>query len=234
MTEQEWLECADPRQMLEFLGGRASDRKLRIFACACALRVWHRIEEGEVSQEIEAGERFAEGRSSREELSEIRAQLGARGGFSAAWAANNALHAVLDESAEDAAKRAVTHAADFMYYDTVEHKPLTDSGGDVEAVCAYETERTELTFIVRELFGNPFCPISINPDWRTLTVTTLAAVAYDERALPSGELDPARLAVLSDALEEAGCDNADILEHLRSPDPHVRGCWALDLVLEKR
>ena len=58
-------------------------------------------------------------------------------------------------------------------------------------------------------------------------------LAYDERLMPSGELDLGRLAVLSDALEEAGCTSAEILTHLRSPGPHVRGCWALDLILGK-
>jgi hypothetical protein len=46
--------------------------------------------------------------------------------------------------------------------------------------------------------------------------------------------DPQRLAVLADALEEAGCNDAEILTHLRSPGPHVRGCWALDLILGKQ
>jgi hypothetical protein len=64
-------------------------------------------------------------------------------------------------------------------------------------------------------------------------VLALAQSAYDYRIMPSGELDPARLAVLSDALEEAGCDDADILNHLRAAGPHVRGCWALDLLLGK-
>lgn len=83
------------------------------------------------------------------------------------------------------------------------------------------------------IFGNPFRPVSLDRFWLTPTLTSLATAAYEERILPSGELDPARLAVLSDALEEAGCDDADILSHLRSPGPHVRGCWALDLVLSK-
>jgi hypothetical protein len=64
-------------------------------------------------------------------------------------------------------------------------------------------------------------------------VTSLAAAAYDERILPNGQLDPARLAVLSDALEVAGCTDADILTHLRSPGLHVRGCWAVDAILTK-
>src|SRR5262245_57779436 len=57
--------------------------------------------------------------------------------------------------------------------------------------------------------------------------------AYEERSLPSGHLDPARLLVLADALEEAGCADADLPGHLRGPGPHVRGCWALDLILGK-
>jgi hypothetical protein len=65
------------------------------------------------------------------------------------------------------------------------------------------------------------------------TVSTLATAAYEERSLPSGELDSLRLAVLADALEESGCQDAEILGHLRSPGPHVRGCFALDLLLRK-
>ena len=88
----------------------------------------------------------------------------------------------------------------------------------------------------RRVFGNPFRPITISPAvlaWHDSTVFHLAQTAYDERSLPSGELDPARLAVLADALEETGCTNASILGHLREPRPHVRGCWVVDLLLAK-
>jgi hypothetical protein len=64
-------------------------------------------------------------------------------------------------------------------------------------------------------------------------VLSLALAAYTDRNLPSGELDHARLAVLADALEEAGCSEQSLRDHLRSPGPHVRGCWALDLLLGK-
>ena len=84
--------------------------------------------------------------------------------------------------------------------------------------------------LVRDIFGNPFRPVKIHPSWLTPPVMTLARGVCDERLLPTGHLDPDRLAVLSDALEEAGCDDADILEHLRSPGPHVRGCWVVDLL----
>jgi hypothetical protein len=68
--------------------------------------------------------------------------------------------------------------------------------------------------------------------WNDATVIRLAQVAYDERILPAGTLDNARLADLADALEEAGCTDAQILTHLRGGD-HYRGCWAVDLLLGK-
>jgi hypothetical protein len=61
-------------------------------------------------------------------------------------------------------------------------------------------------------------------------MTALARAAYEER-LPEGALDPARLHVLADAVEEAGCAEGDILTHLRGPGPHARGCWAVDALL---
>jgi hypothetical protein len=89
-------------------------------------------------------------------------------------------------------------------------------------------------WLVDCVFGNPFCPVSLDLTRRTPTVLALATLAYDERTLPSGNLEFDRLAVLADALEDAGCDNADILSHLRGPGPHVRGCWVLDLLLDRK
>jgi hypothetical protein len=93
--------------------------------------------------------------------------------------------------------------------------------------------RAELASLLRDVVGNPFRRVAVDPSCLTPTVLTLAQTAYDERRLPSGYLDPARLAVQSDAFEEAGCTDDAILSHLRSPGPHVRGCWALDLLLGK-
>jgi hypothetical protein len=87
--------------------------------------------------------------------------------------------------------------------------------------------------VVREIAGNPFRPAPLGPAWLTADASALAQAAYDERGLPSGELDPERLAILADALEEAGCTDQTVLDHLRSSGPHVRGCWALDLILGK-
>jgi hypothetical protein len=63
-------------------------------------------------------------------------------------------------------------------------------------------------------------------------VRKLAQAVYNDRHLPEGILDSARLAVLADALEEAGCTNPDILTHCRKDGTHVRGCWTVDLLLK--
>src|SRR5262249_8262792 len=80
--------------------------------------------------------------------------------------------------------------------------------------------------LLSDILGNPFRPAALAPPWGPPPVAPLPQTAYEERTLPAGPLDPDRLAVLADALEEAGCDNPDILSHLRGPGPHVRGCWA--------
>jgi hypothetical protein len=98
---------------------------------------------------------------------------------------------------------------------------------------AKDVEGNAQATLLRDIFGNLFRPPpAINPAWLTWgngTVKQLAQAVYEERALPSGHLDPARLAVLADALLDAGCpqDHA-LLLHLRGPGPHVRGCIAVD------
>src|SRR5262249_44874973 len=109
------------------------------------------------------------------------------------------------------------------------------SAGPLESARARreEVERREAlaqTSLLHCLFGNPFRPVSLDTAWLTPDVVGLAEAAYQERLLPSGELDPQRLLVLADALEDAGCDNGDVLGHLRGPGVHVRGCWVVDLL----
>ncbi len=90
--------------------------------------------------------------------------------------------------------------------------------------------------LVRESFRNPFRPVVLDSAWPTChdgIVPRLAQASYEHRTLPAGTLDNARLAVLADTLEEAGCDNTDILDHCRSGGEHVRGSWVLDALLGK-
>ena len=91
---------------------------------------------------------------------------------------------------------------------------------------AAKRERRLQSGLVRDIFGNPFRPVSAAAHWLTTPVVTLAASMYEAR-------DFTPMPILADALEEAGCDNADILTHCRTPGQHVRGCWVGDLILGK-
>ena len=89
-----------------------------------------------------------------------------------------------------------------------------------------KAERQGLIGLIREMFGNPFRPVSLDPAWLTSTVVALAQGIYEERAFD-------RMPILADALQDAGCDNDDVLSHCRGNGPHVRGCWVVDLILGK-
>jgi hypothetical protein len=87
-----------------------------------------------------------------------------------------------------------------------------------------ERAKARVAAVVREIFGNPFRSITFSPDWGTDSVIALARRAHEVWEFSA-------LPILADALQEAGCDNADILNHCRGPGPHVHGCWVVDLVL---
>jgi hypothetical protein len=90
-------------------------------------------------------------------------------------------------------------------------------------------DRTELEWgeVVRDIHGpNPFQPYEFAPTWRTSTAQGIAHRIYDDNAFEG-------MPVLADALEDAGCDDVGVLAHCRGPGPHVRGCWVVDLVLNK-
>jgi len=80
--------------------------------------------------------------------------------------------------------------------------------------------------LTRCVFGNPYRPTVFGPRWLTPTAVALAAGIYAERAFD-------RMPILADAMEEAGCDEAEILQHCRGVEPHARGCWVVDALLKR-
>jgi hypothetical protein len=227
MTEAEWLGCEDPEKMLEFVqgSGKASDRKLRQFAVACCRLIWHEITDERSRQAVEVAQRFADEKATGNELAIARdaAPPSYRTYLSNGFPYPDELAA--SAAAECAAESIDTQALldDIFGYGVFDYV-------DMKLDCdGYSVAAT----ILRETFGNPFRPISLNPSWLTWndgTVRRLAEAIYGERSLPEGHLDVARLGVLADALEDAGCDDADILGHLRGPGVHVRGCHVIDLL----
>ena len=92
---------------------------------------------------------------------------------------------------------------------------------------AMQAERAQQALLVRDIFGKSFHKKArIQRRWRTDTVVALASQMYESR-------DFSAMPILADALQDAGCDSAEILDHCRGPGPHVRGCWVVDLVLRK-
>jgi hypothetical protein len=216
MTEKQWLACTDPEKMLD-QQENASDRKLRLFGCACCRQVWASLTEGRFLAAVEVAERFADGRASNKELA----------------AAKRASGAALERSGSSGVVGATYCALGTAWSCT--RNPPTAATYPLW-VFTDEADRKRQVLILRDLFGNPYRPVSIRPTWLACgdgTVVKMAQSIYDDRELPAGTLDPARLAVLADALEEAGCTEKPVLSHLRAAGPHVRGCWVLDLILGK-
>jgi hypothetical protein len=229
MTEPEWLTCNDPQPMLEFLRGRASERKLRLFAVACCRRIWHLLPDQRCRRAIRTAEDFAEGKGgvgllrkveeagefyydNREDVLEERLGYFTGG-------------AIFQLGQERLASDIVAAAAS----GAVACSTL-DAGGDrLAADAAKHGESAAQCQLLRDIVGNPFHSVSVDPAWPSWddgSIPKLAQVIYDDRAFD-------RLPILADALEEAGCTDADILNHCRQGGEHVRGCWVVDLVLGK-
>lgn len=212
MTEAEWLVCEEPELMLACLGEKASSRKLRLLVCGCCRAIWSPLHHELDRKAVEVAERFADGEADKDELETAREaavtkEEGVSGFGVLAWSA----------ASPDAAWAVVEEASAALTF--------AEEAG---------TTRAQQASLLREIVRPHSLSDALEPSCQSLEVVRLARTCYDERDLPSGYLDNARLAVLSDALEEGGCTDADLLCHLRSAGPHVRGCWALDLILGRQ
>jgi hypothetical protein len=240
MNEEQWLSCTDATPMLELLRDRASDRKLRLFAVACCRRVWHLLIDGRSRSAVEVAERYADDEATEEDL--YLAAYGAENVADAFAASSTTAVQEAQASAAFAALNATVTAARAADYSAANVASAVyhtaTAAGAPSAARSREAERTAQSHLLRDIFGNPLRPTRpIGPTvlaWNERTVIRLAQSIYDDRYLPDGTLDGVRLAVLADALEEAGCYDQPILRHCREPGlVHVRGCWLLDRILGK-
>ena len=204
MTEAEWENAAEPQALLAFLGSNpAHARKLRLFAAACSRRAWDQIDELGRAAVIVA-ESFADGLVGPVELRAAR--LACKGaGSQSAWYAAATNPAI---AGRNAARSAQSRAA---------------------------SEKSELLAqadLLRDIFGPlPFRAVLLDAFTKyDGAVVRSAQATYEERNL-DGTLDPSRLEILAQTLENAGGGNADLVAHCRGSGPHVRGCWVMDLLL---
>jgi len=207
VTANDWLSCADPDRLLDALRGRISPRQLRLFACACRRRVPAVRADEHLARAVEVIERCADG-------------LAGRRALEAALAAAEAVEAEGTGPARAAARAVVAS------WSTAEHA----ASAAARAAPDPAAERTRQAGMLRDIVGDPFRPVPVDMAWLERhggLVGSITRSIYDEGRF--GDLP-----VLADALEDAGCAAAELLGHLRGPGPHVRGCWAVELVLSGR
>jgi hypothetical protein len=211
--------------MLQLLRGKVSDRKLRLFACACCRRMWRLLPNPRNRAFVEAAERCSEAEADWDELC-----AALHGGDQAdrGWLMLKALsYSLRPRPRADVASCALVVSVLGLI-----RAPDHLSCGPAAREAATAAARAAQAGLLRDVF-NPFRAAAGAPALGSRdggALLKLAEAAYEERELPQGTLDRACLAVLADALEEAGCTDACLLNHLRGPGPHVRGCWAVDAV----
>jgi hypothetical protein len=234
MTEDQWLELDNPQSILTFLRRRASQRKARLFACACLRRSRYLLTPRYL-RAVEISESYADAQISAEEIAIERAvvhQLVARSSRhyrALPWSLN-----VQRQFARRGVIQVLEPTSDSIFIDARGCWVVARSSAEAEKKRFHEL--VARCSLLRDLFGNPFRPAIIDPvclTWNDAAVVRLAQASYDERILPAGTLDNVRLAVLADALEEAGCTDEQILTHLRSGGEHYRGCFVIDALLGK-
>lgn len=226
MTEAEWQTVTDPSPMLKFLEGKASNRKLRLFVVSLARIFWEQVPKGEMRDSVNESERYADNPASTEQIDDYRHRFH-----------RYLIRGITPEPSEQYKWHhntpgirhifsfvAMTVRDDLMLqYILTRPQPLRDRGRE-NSITPY---LHLLPPHIRDIFGNPFRPISFDSSWLTSTVVSLARQIYDSR-------DFTAMPILADALQDAACNNTAILDHCRGPGPHVRGCWCLDLLLAKK
>lgn len=223
MTEEEWLDCYNVETLLDVILDRASSRKMRLLAAAACSAACTILVQPYSSAVVEVVERYADGLASSQELSKAAANAW---DVSNRWAVGPEPPLASAEAFSEFFQRADTHEA-LAWAASEEGTTERDTVAVLSrALFMLWTSGIDLCDFLRDIFGNPFRPVAFDGRWRTTNVVELARTIYDERTFD-------RLPILADALLDAGCNNDDILSHCRSDGPHVRGCWAVDLVLGK-
>jgi hypothetical protein len=249
MNEQDWFTWWDAFDLLSWCEDdecKLDQRKLRLFAVACCRTIWPLLTDKLSRRAVEVAEWAADEEHNQEALQAVRrdAEEALRIAEPEALGPAPTKESVLASSFAELAQRLTLEdfAHKYMAQDVADvvnglamRAPIPSrlwgtADGDAIAEKA-GGERGEVECgLVRELFCNPLRPLSVDPSWLLWnggSVTAMAERVYHNREY---ELMP----ILADALEEAGCTEASILEHCRGSGVHVRGCWVLDLLLDKK
>jgi hypothetical protein len=250
MTEAEWLTSEDRVALLNFLlyhphapRVRNVERKLRLYVCGCCRLIWDLFPYPDCRRAVAVVEARADGLLAAAEVARAHAAVSAlpvpagagseevntpfgRGPVptGAAWWAYMASFYASNESSDNGRRYAAGEtlgASSAALHGPAEVLRAAEDAGFGAAVA-----RSVVT-LFRDVIGNPFRRVAFQPAWRTETAVALARSMYESR-------DFTAMPILADALQDAGCDSDDILNHCRdAAGVHARGCWVADLVLGK-
>jgi len=223
MTEKVWL-AADPKPLAEWLQTDSESeqhglsRKYRLLNCACCRHLAPWFGDDRLTDCVVRAERFADGALTER-------TFGKWGESALTISRRKSAHPGPHLRACEAVCGLFSYR--FVTYPTQWHawRALCSDRAIFGESFAAESEPT-LRDLIRDIFGNPFRPVSFDPAWRTDTAVSLAKGMYGSR-------DFGAMPILADSLQDAGCDSDDILNHSRGPGSHVRGCGVVDLVLGK-
>jgi len=214
--------------MLPMVWPHASQRKLRLFVCECCRRCERWIDP-RVRAFIDVAETYADGRAdaaglraARREARSIRVKVEARIDPGIDQYVRMVQVAVSERGLVEDRIGLVVHDA----ANSIEVERWIDLDHNHHREVLVPAGRRKMCELIRDLFGNPFYRADFDQNWQTSTVTALAECIYAQRSFEA-------MPILSDALEDAGCNDREILRHCRAGDLHARGCWVLDQILEK-
>jgi hypothetical protein len=232
VNEELWLS-GSPHQMLSVLRRLSArlrrpvdDRKLRFFALHCCRLAWPALIDERSRRAVDVAERALVGMATPDELAgAVEEAAAARAEIAAQYEHSSSTPAHGARNAAGVVAWVVARGFDpgilAKVRDSLAFRGVLGNGNELRAFVATYSRA------LREVFGNPFRPVVADPEWLTSDVVALARGIYAEFAFD-------RMPILADALQDAGCDNDEVLNHGRDATAaHVRGCWVLDLVLRK-
>ncbi|WP_020475919.1 hypothetical protein [Zavarzinella formosa] len=255
MTEDDWLNGDDWQGMLAFMRGKLSKREHTLYVCAGLRQIWDLLYHDDSRIAVGMAEREADGWKPDKDEG-FRYWLRAEEATYCDMYCNPRLIIELKGNGNHySAVERLLELKVFAESDIIvgeeqigDHQMISrlSNAAHIAWYCLYKFEdggfNNQLTdrlmresrwpgvWLIREIFGNPFRNVMIRPEWLAWDGGAIPAIAegiYDERAFN-------RLPILADALEDAGCDEAAILDHCRQPGNHARGCWVIDLLLGRR
>lgn len=234
MNESDWLSTSDPLALLDYLfpirgldSTQPQSRASRLYLLGCARLAWDRLP-GVCQCVAKVGQRVYGGRMRDTVLRDTiyphaEALIHCRGTADEVNSIGRELVALGLATAAEVFTKEDIPPEQWSGFAHLVYLPFARTTPHFRRI---PVELHSLS-LVREVFANPFRQhLTFNRDWLTENVLNLARHA-------EATADFAVLPVLADALQDAGCDRDDVLDHLRSGGPHMPGCWAIEWVLNQ-